>query len=94
MRIRLVVLIVTNLLLFATAAHSHHSFAAVYDGTRQTTVSGIVTQFRFVNPHAMMYLNATDAAGKTVKWVVEFDGNLNLSTVGWTADTIKSGAIP
>src|SRR5262245_54923822 len=91
MRVRVVVLIVANLFIFVTAARSHHSFAAVYDGTKQTTVSGIVTQFRFVNPHAMMYLTATGAAGKTVKWVVEFDGNLNLSNVGWTADTIKSG---
>ena len=75
----------------ATLAFSHHSFSAVYDGSKQTTVSGVVTQFRFVNPHAMMYLDAKDAAGKTLKWVVEFDGRLNLSNFGWTEDSIKSG---
>jgi uncharacterized protein DUF6152 len=78
-------------LLGATAAHSHHSFSAVYDGTQRTTVTGVVTQFKFVNPHAVMFLDATDASGKTVKWAVEFDGRLNLSNVGWTADSIKSG---
>jgi len=79
------------LLLCATVNFSHHSFSAVYDGTKETSVAGVVTQFRFVNPHAMMYLDATDSSGKVVKWVVEFDGRLNLSNVGWTADSIKSG---
>jgi len=72
-------------------ATSHHSFSAVYDDTRLLTVSGIVTQFRFVNPHAMMYMDVTDASGKVSKWTVEFAGRLNLSNVGWTADSIKAG---
>src|ERR1051326_1197037 len=78
-------------LVSATRLYSHHSFSAVYDGTKQTTVTGVVTQFRFVNPHAMMSLDATDASGKVVKWIVEFDGRLNLSNFGWTADSIKAG---
>jgi hypothetical protein len=84
-------LILPILLICATVSFSHHSFSAVYDGTKETSVAGVVTQFRFVNPHAMMYLDATDSSGKIVKWVVEFDGRLNLSNVGWTADSIKSG---
>jgi len=79
------------LLICVTTAYSHHSFSAVYDGTKQTTVSGVVTKFRFVNPHAMMYLDAMNSAGKVEKWVVEFDGRLNLSNYGWTENSIKSG---
>jgi Family of unknown function (DUF6152) len=84
-------LITALLLLVVTPIFSHHSFSAVYDGTKQTTVTGVVSQFRFVNPHAMMSLNATDATGKVTKWVVEFDGRLNLSNFGWTENSIKSG---
>src|SRR5262245_7474231 len=84
-------LILLALFVFATVSYAHHSFAAVYDGTKETTVQGVVKQFRFVNPHAMMYLEATDASGKIVKWTVEFDGRLNLSNFGWTAYSIKSG---
>ena len=84
-------LILPILLLCSSVSLSHHSFSAVYDGSKETTVAGVVTQFRFVNPHAMMYLDATDSSGKVAKWVVEFDGRLNLSNVGWTADSIKSG---
>jgi hypothetical protein len=79
------------LLACVTAAYSHHSFSAVYDGTKQTSVSGTVTKFRFVNPHAMMYVDAMNSSGKIEKWVVEFDGRLNLSNYGWTEDSIKSG---
>src|SRR3954463_15314502 len=69
---------------------AHHSFAPVYDGSRQITVTGVVTQFRFVNPHAMMLMNVTDQSGKVTPWTVEFAGSLNLSEVGWTADSIKA----
>ena len=79
------------LLLIVKVVDAHHSFSAVYDGTKQTTVTGGVSQFRFVNPHAMMYLDAPDASGKAAKWVVEFDGRLNLSNFGWTESSIKSG---
>jgi hypothetical protein len=69
---------------------AHHAFAPVYDGSRQITVKGVVTQFRFVNPHAMLLMDVTDDSGKTTKWTVEFAGRLSLSEGGWTADTIKA----
>ena len=72
-------------------ANSHHSFAAVYDDSRLLTVSGVVTQFKFVNPHAMMTMDVTDASGKVRNWTIEFAGRLNLSNVGWTAQSIKPG---
>lgn len=49
------------------------------------------TQFQFVNPHAKLLLDVTDEAGKVVKWTVEFAGRLNLSEVGWTAESVKRG---
>jgi len=80
-----------TLLICPRTALPHHSFAPVYDDQKTITVSGVVTQFRFVNPHAMMYMNVTDASGKVTKWIVEFAGRLNLSNVGWTEQSIKAG---
>src|SRR3954470_20445040 len=79
-----------GLSLCAGTASAHHSFAGVYDGSRSVTVSGVVTQFKFVNPHALMYMDVVDASGKVEKWTVEFAGRLNLSEAGWTGDTIKT----
>jgi hypothetical protein len=83
--------VVVAVLLGAKSASAHHSFSAVYDDTRTISVTGVVTQFRFVNPHALMSMDVTDDTGKVVKWTVEFAGRLNLSEVGWTADSVKSG---
>src|SRR5947199_5016243 len=83
-------LTILTLMLWPNSAAAHHSFAPVYDGSRMITVTGVVTQFRFVNPHAMMLMDVTNESGKVVKWTVEFSGRLNLSNVGWTADSIKS----
>ena len=88
---RLCLFVVSLLLVSASIAGAHHSFSAVYDDKRTIAVTGIVTEFRFVNPHALMAMEVTDDAGKVVKWTVEFAGRLNLSEVGWTADSIKSG---
>jgi len=90
MRFRLL-LAISLILVRATIATSHHSFAGVYDDSRLVTVSGVVTQFKFVNPHALMYMDITDPSGKVAKWTIEFAGRLNLSNLGWTADSIKSG---
>ena len=79
------------LLLTAAVVSAHHAFSPVYDEKRTITVAGVVTQFKFVNPHAMMFMDSTDESGKVAKWVVEFAGNLNLSEAGWTAESIKSG---
>src|SRR5262245_10694866 len=84
-------IIATGLMVYVMSAVSHHSFAPVYDDTRTITVSGVVTQFKFVNPHALMSMDVTDESGKVAQWTVEFAGRLNLSNYGWTVDTIKAG---
>jgi len=91
MNARLTLSIVLMLAVVAQRARAHHSFSAVYDDKRSVTVTGVVTQFRFVNPHALMSLDVTDDSGTVVTWVVEFAGRLNLSEIGWTANSIKSG---
>ena len=83
--------VIPVLMLSVAAASSHHSFSPVYDEKRLITVVGVMTQFKFVNPHAMMFLDVTDETGKVAKWTVEFAGRLNLSEVGWTADSVKAG---
>jgi len=89
--LRALMLLVPALAITASAATAHHAFAPVYDAQRTVTVQGVVTEFRFINPHALMSLDVTDQAGKLVKWTVEFDGVLNLSEGGWTDRTIVVG---
>ena len=70
---------------------AHHSFAPVYDAKRTVVVQGVVTEFRFINPHALMLIDVTDDSGKVVTWTVEFAGRLNLGEGGWNARSIVPG---
>jgi len=85
------VVVVPLLALSVEQRGAHHAFSAVYDEKQVITVEGVVTQFRLVNPHAMMSLDVTDKSGKVEKWTVEFAGRLNLVEGGWTVETIKPG---
>ena len=84
-------LVALLLALAAVRTSAHHAFSPVYDSKRTITVDGVVTQFRFVNPHAMMLMEVKDKTGKVVTWNVEFAGRLNLEEAGWNAQTIKPG---
>jgi hypothetical protein len=84
-------MVLSLLILAAAGVSAHHAFSPVYDGKRTITVDGVVTQFRFVNPHAMMLMEVKDKTGKVETWNVEFAGRLNLEEAGWNAQTIKPG---
>lgn len=86
-------LTVSTMLLLASVAHSHHSTTPVYDNERIATKTGVVSEFRLVNPHAMLTLAVEEEGGRVVPWIVEFDGRLNLTRFGWTDDTLKPGDV-
>jgi hypothetical protein len=89
--LRALLIVLSIAVLTTTPAASHHAFSPVYDSKRTITVDGVVTEFRFVNPHAMMLMDVTDKSGKVAKWNVEFAGRLNLEEAGWSASSIKPG---
>jgi hypothetical protein len=86
-----VLLIILVLVLAVGRLGAHHSFAPVYDAKRMITVQGVVTEFRLINPHALMLMDVTDDTGKVVTWTVEFAGRLNLTEGGWNERSITPG---
>src|ERR1044072_1656184 len=47
----------------AAPAWSHHSAAAVFDMNAQKTVTGVVKQVDWTNPHIWIWLDVRDASG-------------------------------
>ena len=73
---------------------AHHGSNVVYDLTQKITVSGTVTQFQFVNPHALIMFEVTGENGETVEWLAGLPSASRLqSNEGWTRDTIKPGDV-
>ena len=78
-------------LLLASPAASHHNAAAHYQLDGIIEVSGIVTEFRLVNPHSRLYLEVTNDNGVVERWMAEGDASVALRRSGWAADQFKPG---
>lgn len=92
MRSRFVAAGTVVILLFAAATLvAHHSNAAQFDSTKRVTLKGEVTKVEWTNPHAYIYINVKDAAGKATTYSLEgFPPNTLLRT-GWSQKDLKQG---
>jgi hypothetical protein len=71
-------------------ALAHHS-PIVFDRTRQVTLTGVVTEFKWGNPHSWIHIDVTDADGKVGSWGIEMNPANNLARAGWRSTTLKPG---
>ncbi len=74
-----------------STAIAHHSFAVFFDGDKNITVSGTVTEFQFRNPHGLIRIVTKDAAGKESEWRAETNSPSILERRGWAKDSLKAG---
>jgi hypothetical protein len=86
-----ILLFICGALLMTSPASSHHNFAAHYKVDESIEISGVVTQFRFINPHARIYVDVKNEEGEDETWMVEGDASVALRRSGWTADQLKPG---
>lgn len=73
------------------AAHAHHSISGIYDTSQQVRVVGVVTEFRLIQPHAVLMLNASPETNAPEIWQLEMDNHYELVQIGIDADTFKPG---
>jgi hypothetical protein len=86
---KLATLGLTALLVVGTAL-AHHS-PIVFDRTKQVTLTGVVTEFRWGNPHSWIHIDIADADGKVANWSIEMDPASHLARRGWRSTTLKAG---
>lgn len=79
-----------GLFLISRPVPAHHGFAA-YDQTKPVTLSGVVTQFEFVNPHAQIYFDVKSDKGEVQHWGIELATPGLLVRRGWSSRTMKQG---
>jgi hypothetical protein len=77
-------------LLSPAPALSHHSNVA-YEVTKVITVTGVVKEFQWVNPHTWVILSVDDGKGGKVEWSAEGRAPGILLRAGWTRASLKQG---
>ncbi len=80
-------------LLFSTIPVSAHHSTAMYDMANPVTVTGTVTKFEWINPHAFVYLDVKNEKGEMEHWEVEMMSLNHLKSYGWTHTTVKPGDV-
>src|SRR4029079_9760266 len=69
----------------ASTVGAHHGTNINYDRSRQFTAKAVVTEFKYVNPHAQLFFDVTDAQGNVTHWRGELLPNPSqLLRNGWT----------
>lgn len=69
---------------------AHHSFAVFFDADRSVTVSGVVEEFQFRNPHGLIRLAVKGKEGAET-WKGETNSPSILERRGWSRDSLKAG---
>jgi len=72
------------------SAFAHHGFGS-FDMTTEVEITGTVTGLAFVNPHSWLYLDVTDADGRSVAMRCEMRSATTLRRSGWTPEMFPAG---
>ena len=75
----------------ATPIAAHHSIASIYDRDKRTTLTAVVKQWRFVNPHPSIVVEVGTPGGSARNWTLEMDNRWELGELGFTESTLKAG---
>ena len=68
---------------------AHHGSAG-YDTTKLVTIKGVVTDFRFGNPHVEISLDVKKDDGSVENWQGELNSpNILARAAGWKRNTLK-----
>src|SRR5712691_7616798 len=85
------VLIAGGLLLAASPAIAHHSFAAEFDSAQPITLSGTVTVMEWINPHAWIHLAVKKPDGTVENWEIETGNPSALIRRGFNRNSLPPG---
>ena len=90
MRVRIVVVALFVGAFLPTTALPHHSNVA-YEVTKVITITGVVKDFEWVNPHTWLHVVVDDGKGGKVEWACEGRAPGVLLRAGWSRSILKAG---
>jgi len=85
-----VVAAAVGVLIVSGSVSAHHS-SAVFDPNKRVTVTGVVTEWFWANPHCLLSFDVKGTDGQIVKWVAETQAPPNMIPYGWSRQSFKPG---
>ena len=76
--------VVCGCVMASASLQAHHSLAGVYDMKAEKSVSGTLSQIKFVNPHGSLTVTVKNADGTTTDWVFTTGSATTLADRGIT----------
>jgi hypothetical protein len=80
--------IVALLLGVPSPVAAHHSFAAEFDASKCSDVTGILTRVNYENPHSYIFVDVKAADGKTEEATFQLSSTTNLKRGGADRPTL------
>jgi len=80
-------------LLVALPLFAHHAFQAEFDDKKPVHLVGKVTKMEWINPHAWIHIDVTDADGKVTSWMVECGSPNIMLRRGFTKESLEFGTV-
>ena len=84
-------LTLASLLVIATPAVAHHSVPVNFDQSKEITVTGVLTEIKWINPHSRFRLDVKSDDGTAVEWLVEMGAINTMKRAGFDIDKFTIG---
>ncbi len=79
--------------LLAAGASAHHSVPVNFDQTREISVTGVLTEIKWLNPHSHFRMDVADGEGGTEEWLVEMGAMNTMRRAGFQTDRFSLGQL-
>lgn len=70
---------------------SAHHGNTEYDTAKTVTIAGTVTDYLYINPHALILLERKNDRGENDRWRGDLPPPAKLGRAGWSKYTLKAG---
>src|ERR1043166_7454442 len=84
-------LLAAGALAIATPARAHHSVPVNFDSSKEITITGTLTEAKWINPHSRFRIEVKQEDGMSVEWLVEMGAVNTMRRAGFEIDKFVVG---
>lgn len=84
-------LVVAALLAVVLPARAHHSVPVNFDQSKEITITGTLTEAKWINPHSRFRIEVKQDDGMSVEWLVEMGAVNTMRRAGFEIDKFVVG---